>query len=168
MAIMDNGFKGIHHIDGIILKLWEIAVILCQYGDVRGNVFSFEREQVDAVEGGIRMAMGQIQHIGTLTRSEINHDIAWFDIFRHGVGLEVCILIGETAIGRHPEMHKAILGMVMPVSPMINAVIGTDLFDGILVTLDKFIEVDEFFHCINLGMQLIKTVFRIHRGPARA
>ena len=52
--------------------------------------------------------------------------------------------------------------MKMPVSPVIYTIIGTDLIQCVLVALNKFLEFEELGHLINLGMNLIKTVLRIH------
>ena len=45
---------------------------------------------------------------------------------------------------------------------MIDAVIGTDLLHGILLSANELVEVDKPRHRINLGMELVITVLRIH------
>ena len=108
------------------------------------------------------MTTGQIEQIGSLTETKFHDDVTRLDELRHGIGLIIHILVGETAVGSNSEMHKAILRMVVAICPVVDFEIGPYLFQGILFALDELVEVEKLLHSINLGMELIKTVIRIH------
>ena len=52
--------------------------------------------------------------------------------------------------------------MIVLVCPFIYLVIRTYLFQGVLLALCKLVQVDDPFHFLHLGMQLVVAVFGIH------
>jgi len=74
----------------------------------------------------------------------------------------IYVLISKDTILGYTEMHETILRMIVPVGPMINPVIGTDLVRRILVTLDNLLQIEELRHLIDFRMKLVNTVLVVH------
>ena len=118
--------------------------------------------QVEPYKTGIGITVCQIQQICTLTASQLHDRITILYIFIDGVSLMIYVLISKDTILGYTEMHETILRMIVPVGPMINPVIGTDLVRRILVTLDNLLQIEELRHLIDFRMKLVNTVLVIH------
>jgi hypothetical protein len=159
---VDERLNGIEDIHGIVCHLGKAAVVLFVDDGILRNLYLPSRLQVETDEPGLRMATGEIDEIRPLTTAEFQDKITVLDVLRDGIRLFIYILIGKAPVLGNPEVHETVMRVIVPVSPMVDSVIRTDLFHGVLVALNVFLEVEELRHIVYLGMKLIKTIPCIH------